>query len=220
MIKFIKPSVLALWLIPIDAELKPISIKEAEWAKKLPIKKERQFKHSRGYMREVLSELLNLPALEIPLNAPPGKPPLLPKGWGYVSLSHCFDCLLIGWSPKKIGVDLERIDRNFKVDKLIKRFLSKLEIENLLKLTKEEKRLKFIKQWVMKEAAIKWQRGSILEDFSQWKLFHNSSQAIHQSQGYKIDLYFISYKYWFIAIAFDKAIHKSKPIFCQQVLIT
>tara|TARA_B100000242_G_C42927926_1_gene430334 strand:+ start:221 stop:400 length:180 start_codon:yes stop_codon:yes gene_type:complete len=37
--KFIKPRFLALWLILIDAELKPISIKEAEKAKNLPLKK-------------------------------------------------------------------------------------------------------------------------------------------------------------------------------------
>ena len=215
--KFIKPRVLALWLIAMDAELKPISNKEAEWAKNLPLKRALQFKHSRGYLREVLSELLNLPALEIPLNAPPGKPPELPPGWGFVSLSHCYDCLFIGWSQKKIGVDLERTDRDFKVDKLINRFFDKLEIKNLLKLTQKEKRLKVLKQWVIKEAAIKWQRGSILEDFSRWKLSQDSSQAIHQSKGYKIDLYFVSYKYWFLAIVLDKGKLNSYPIFCQNI---
>tara|TARA_Y100001968_G_scaffold328607_1_gene376124 strand:+ start:3037 stop:3690 length:654 start_codon:yes stop_codon:yes gene_type:complete len=215
--KLITPSVLALWLVPIAADLKPISFKESEWAKNLPVKRVRQFKHSRGYVREALSELFNFPALEIPLDAPPGKPPELPDGWGFVSFSHCLDCLLIGWSPKRIGVDLERLDRDFEVDKLTNRLFSKLEIKKLFKLTKQEKMHEFLKQWVIKEAAIKWQRGSILKDFSEWDTSQNSNKAIHKSLGYITDFYFLSYEYWFIAIALEKGSHNTQPILCQKV---
>tara|TARA_Y100001970_G_scaffold291386_1_gene428343 strand:+ start:4336 stop:4992 length:657 start_codon:yes stop_codon:yes gene_type:complete len=214
MIDFVKPSVLALWLISMNEDLKPISIEEKEWAKNLSLNKARQFKYTRGYVREFLSDLFNLPALDIPLDAPPGKPPELPDGWGSISISHCDDCLLIAWSHKRIGVDLERVDRNFKVNKLVKRYFSKGEIKKINNLTNEEKRFEVLKQWVLKEAAVKWQRGSILNDFSKWDLIMNSNQAIHKSLGLTIDFYFLKYKSWIIAVSSDKGHNKIKPIFC------
>ena len=218
MIEFVKPSVLALWLISMESDLRPISVNETQWAENLPFRKARQFKHSRGYIRESLSELFNIPALEIPLNAPPGEPPKLPTGWGNISLSHCYDCLFIGWSPERIGVDIERSDRDFKVDQLIKRFFSRLETKKLMHLSKEERKFEVLKQWVIKEAAIKWQRGSIIRDFSKWKFYPNSNQVIHQSMGDEADLCFLSYHYWLMGVALEKDTHNSKPIFCQKVI--
>ena len=53
--------------------------------------------------------MTGLDPLKIPLKADPGKPPLLEKGWGHISMSHCSDALLVGWSLEKIGVDLETL---------------------------------------------------------------------------------------------------------------
>ena len=72
--------------------------------------------------------------LDIPLKADPGKPPFLAAGWGHISMSHCSDALLIGWSSAKIGVDIERKDRQLQAHKLSKRFFTQsenCEIENL-----------------------------------------------------------------------------------------
>tara|TARA_B100000965_G_scaffold178495_1_gene148973 strand:- start:1963 stop:2622 length:660 start_codon:yes stop_codon:yes gene_type:complete len=216
---FANPGVLALWLISMDEDFKPISIEEEEWARNLSVNRSRQFKYSRGYVREFLSDLFNLPALEIPLNAPPGKPPELPEGWGNISISHCDDCLLIGWSPKKIGVDIERVDRDLKVDQLLKRYFSTLEIKKFNNLTEEEKRFEVLKQWVIKEAAIKWQRGSIFQDFSKWDLFMNSKQAIHKSLGFITEFYLLKYHRWFLAVSLEKNHHKIKPIFCVKSIL-
>ena len=38
------------------------------------------------------------PAEEVPLQSPPGEPPTLADGWGYISLSHCVDACLLAWS--------------------------------------------------------------------------------------------------------------------------
>ena len=48
--------------------------------------------------------MTGLEPLEIPLKADPGKPPLLTEELGHISMSHCSDALLIGWSSTKIGV--------------------------------------------------------------------------------------------------------------------
>ena len=84
-----KPRLLALWFIPNQAPLKPINAVETSWAANLAPKRSIQFHHSRGYVRETLSNIWKIPSLSVPLMAPPGKAPKLPKGWGYIlSLIH------------------------------------------------------------------------------------------------------------------------------------
>ena len=112
----------AFWLIPKSASMKPISDEEMLWRKTLSNHRSMEYEHSRGYLRETLSKIWDMPPLGIPLNAPPGKPPILPSGMGFVSISHCIDCLLIGWSIEKIGVDLERADRSFNAPKIMFNF--------------------------------------------------------------------------------------------------
>ena len=73
-------------------------------------------------MRHLIAELLQISAAELPLQAPPGQAPELTDGWGFVSLSHCPDALLVAWSPWRIGVDLERADRRIPADALVRRF--------------------------------------------------------------------------------------------------
>ena len=196
------------------APIKPITIKEQEWAVKLPATRSREFQLSRGYVREALSELWETPSLEIPLHAPPGAPPELPKGWGNVSFSHCCDGLFIGWSPRRIGVDLERADRLFNPEKLTKRYFSQEEIKDLKNLHKEDLRAAVLNKWVIKEAAIKWQKGSLASNISQWNFCPKTNVVIHQSLGHKIGLYNIHYDCWYIAIAYDHNFHKNPPIFC------
>ena len=57
---------LALWFVPINSSLKPISEKELNWKIKLSKNRFFQFHHSRGYVREALSNLWGIEALEIP----------------------------------------------------------------------------------------------------------------------------------------------------------
>ena len=74
-----------------------------------------------------MSNMTGLEPLDIPIKADPGEPPLLAKGLGYISMSHCSDALLIGWSSAKIGVDIERKDRQLQAHKLSKRFFTQYE---------------------------------------------------------------------------------------------
>ena len=155
-----------------------------------------------------------MPALEIPLFSPPSKAPDLPNGWGNISFSHCFDGLLVGWSPNKIGVDIERADRLFNAEKITNRYFSKQENNSLSNLNQEELRSAVLEKWVIKEAAIKWQRGSLAVNLSQWKFCKSSNLAVHESLGYKTGMYRLQYKFWYIAIAYDEKLHKEMPIIC------
>ena len=125
-------SVLGLWLFLIPSKLLPISSeerkkKEKKWVKKLTPEKGFIYHLSRGCLRNIMSNLTGIDPLGIPLEADPGKPPLIAKGWCHVSMSHCSDVLLIGWSSAKIGVDLERKDRQVQAHKLSKRFFNQSE---------------------------------------------------------------------------------------------
>ena len=84
-----------------------VSYQERACAAGLTASRAQQFLASRGWMRSCLSSLHAVDPLEVPLTAPPGAPPQLPDAWGYVSLSHCADACLLGWSQQPIGVDLE-----------------------------------------------------------------------------------------------------------------
>ncbi len=197
--------------------MKPISQEEAKHAIQLSPKRSKQYLHTRGYVREALSELWNVPALDIPLNAPPGKPPTLAKGWGHISFSHCCDGLLIGWSPKNIGVDIERADRVFKAEKVSKRYFSEKETKALATLSGEKLRTSVLKQWVAKEAAIKWQQGSLSMDLEQWYFNESSNLAIHQTLGYTIGINSFHYHSWHIAIAFNSKFHTNSIILCDEL---
>ncbi len=197
-----------------QAPLKPITNTEKKWALKLPPKRSHEYQHSRGYVRQSLSELWEIPALNIPLNAPPGKSPELIKGWGYISISHCCDALLIGWSPQRIGVDLERVDRMFNPEKLVKRYFSKQEVKELNDLNSEDLRCAALQNWVSKEAAIKWQRKSLATNISKWNFSKDSNLMVHQSLGYKIGLHRVQLNSWYMAVAYDQKIHLHTPLIC------
>ena len=152
--------------------------------------------------------------LEVPLKSDPGKPPLLAKGWGHISMSHCSNAQLIGWFSERIGVDIERKDRNFQANKLSKRFFTQyenIEIENLsLNQYKEQ----ILNKWVVKEAAIKWHHGKISKDISEWTWENNSSYAYNKKLGFEVKVYNQNYKKWTYAIVLNRDSAINKPIIC------
>ena len=152
--------------------------------------------------------------LQIPLKADPGEPPLLEEGWGHISMSHCCDALLIGWSSAKIGVDIERKDRQFQPYKLSKRFFTQYENCEIENLTPSEARELVLKRWVIKEAAVKWQRATIATNLNQWIWKNKSSFAHHKKLGHKVKVYEQNHGKWTYAIAIDEDSITRKPIIC------
>ena len=192
---------LQLWLLPMDDSRKPITFKEEAIANNLSPIRGSEYRISRGIIREALSDLFGVPPLDIPLDAPQGEPPLLGEGWGKINFSHCGDALLIGWSDQNIGVDIERIDRKFDAKSIAKRFYSQEERDMLRGLDKDEFRLNALKLWVSKESAIKWQKGSIAMDLSNWMITKDFTKAVHKKLEIELRIYYRVYKSWIIGVA-------------------
>ena len=205
---------IALWFVPRSSSLKPISKNELEWKKKLPKNRSEEFHHSRGYVREALSLIFDIPKLKIPLIAPPSLPPLLPSGMGIVSFSHCLDGLFIGWSSNNIGVDIERFDRNSNPERIINNYFSYKERKIITSLENETKVSRFLSYWVRKEAALKFFKGNIFKDLSNLEYLEGSNQILYKSKGIKINSYLIKYEKWFISIASNDKFEDKFPIIC------
>ena len=91
------------------------TVEEIKTAKNLTSSRSKIFLETRAYLRQSLSTLFDLDPLEIPINANPGEPPILPSGMGNISLSHCKDAIAIVWHKNKIGIDIERTDRDLSL---------------------------------------------------------------------------------------------------------
>ena len=161
-----------------------------------------------------MSSMTGLEPLDIPLKADPGEPPSLAEGFGHISMSHCSNALLIGWSSAKIGVDIERKDRQFQAHKLSKRFFNQNEICEIENLTPIQAKEIVLKKWVVKEAAIKWQSGKIANNINQWSWGNKSSFAYHKKLGHKVKVYEQNHDQWTYEIALDEDSATSEPIIC------
>ena len=207
-------SVLGLWLFLMPSKLLPISSEEKKWVQKLKPRRGLIYHFSRGCLRHVMSNMTCLDPLDIPLKADPGKPPLLAEGWGHISMSHCSGALLIGWASTKIGVDIERKDRQFQAYKLSKRFFTEYENCEIKNLTPSKAKELVLKRWVIKEAAIKWQSAKIATHINQWIWENKSSFAYHKKLGHKVKVYEQNHDQWTYAIALDGNSATSNPILC------
>ena len=207
-------SVLGLWLFLMPSKLLPISSDEKKWVQKLTQKRGVNYHFSRGCIRHVMSNVTGLEPLDIPLKADPGKPPSLAEGLGHISISHCSDALLIGWFSEKIGVDIERKDRQFQAQKLSKRFFTQYENCEIEHLTPIQAKELVLKRWVVKEAAIKWQSGKIATNINQWSWTNKSQFAYNEELGYKLKVYEQSHDQWIFAIALENDLITRMPIVC------
>ncbi len=161
-----------------------------------------------------LSELFNLAPIDIPMHAPPGEAPKLAKGWGHISISHCNNALLIGWSLNKLGIDIENANRSLQLEPLANRFLSRKENHDVKTSSENTFYKNILSRWVIKEAAIKWQRGNLFKDLREWEIDKNCKYAYHKSLGIKVNIQLIDYHSWLIAIASNKEINLEQAILC------
>ena len=152
-------------------------------------------------MRSCLSTLHAVEPLEVPLTAPPGAPPQLPDAWGYVSLSHCADACLLGWSQQPIGVDLERADRKLHAAAaLVRRFFTEFEQGELMELEGDHLRQQVLDRWLLKEAAIKWQQGSLAQDLGFWEVSSNLRTAVHHDLNLRVAAQLLSQGEWRLGV--------------------
>ena len=189
-----------MWLGPASATDPCVSDQEQAWACNLSQTRQRRFLGSRSWMRSCLSDLWGVPAQDIPLNAPPGKPPVLHSGWGFVSLSHSKGSALMAWSSAPVGVDLERLDRPFASEALMSRYYAASEQRRLRGLPHQAFHQAVLKYWLIKEAAIKWQRGSLAQDLSHWVVAADELSASHRGRGLQIAVHCRQLGPWGLAI--------------------
>ena len=199
-----------IWFYEIKGVQDVATLKEIEIANKLSKQRANIFLESRSYIRKSLANLFNLNPLEIPVIANPGEPPELPNGMGNISFSHCNDAIIVAWHEKKIGIDIERIDRNFNYENLAKKYFLKSNKYNSSKLSKTM----ILNQWCAIEAAIKWDHGKLAEDIKQWQYFLDTKELIHKKKNLQLKFSQISFHNWTISLAFKDSAYLNPNIIC------
>tara|TARA_S200000501_G_C20778060_1_gene723668 strand:+ start:18 stop:674 length:657 start_codon:yes stop_codon:yes gene_type:complete len=199
-----------IWFHEIKGVQDVATLKELEIADKLSKQRANIFLESRAYIRKSLGTLFNLNPLEIPLIANPGEPPKLPKGMGYLSFSHCKDAFILVWHAKKIGIDIERIDRDFNYAKLAKKYFFKSNrSNNKSQLNKKS----ILNQWCAIEAAVKWAHGKLAEDIKEWQYLEQEKMIFHKKNKVNLNLTQINFYKWTISLAY-----KERPCFMPNIL--
>ena len=158
------------------------------------------FLESRGYIRKSLANLFNLNPLDIPIEANPGKAPKLPKGMGQVSISHCNDALIIIWHIEKVGIDIERSDRDFKYKDIAKKYCFNFD---QLKKGNINNKNEVLRQWSAIEAAIKLDKGTLSKDLKEWKYLRNKNTLFHKKKNLKLYINQLNFYQWTISIAYE-----------------
>ena len=152
--------------------------------------------------------------LEIPIYAPPGERPFLKNNLGYLSISHCKDALLIGWSKQNLGIDIERIDREFPAKILLEKFFTEKEKLILKKIKNDQLRLKVLELWTIKEAALKVNFQNIHSGMKSWEYSFEQKEVIHIIKGDKLKVINFELSEWKIAIATENQINKKDSFIC------
>ncbi|MDC3159719.1 4-phosphopantetheinyl transferase [Prochlorococcus sp. AH-716-G10] len=192
------------------------TLKELEIANKLSRSRANIFLESRAYTRQCLGNLFNLNPLEVPLIANPGEPPELPKGMGYCSFSHCNDAIILVWHENKIGIDIERIDRDFNYAKLAKKYFFKSNSSNT---RSESYKNTILNQWCAVEAAIKWDHGKLAEDIKEWQYYENDKILFHKKKKLKLKFTQINLYKWTISLAYKDTSRSIPNIICSSKMI-
>ena len=200
-----------IWFYEIKGVQDVATVKELETAKTLSACRARIFLETRAYIRQSLATIFDLDPLDIPLNANPGEPPKLPIEMGHISLSHCKDAIVIVWHKRKIGIDIERRDRNFNYKQLAnKYFLNTSNLNNRNQFTKTM----ILNQWCAVEAAIKWDHGKLAKDIKHWQYFQTNKELIHKKKNLHLNLAQINFHNWTIALAYKENNSLNPKIIC------
>jgi len=201
-----------IWLYKMGNVTHVASPKEINIALNFSPSRAKVFLESRFYIRDALSKLFDLNPLEIPLRANPGEAPTLPKGMGYVSMSHCHDACIICWNKERIGIDIECSDRNFNYKALAQKYFYQNTINNS-KLSKYDT----LKLWSAIEAAIKWDRGKLSKDIRYWKYKNYKKNIFHIKKKLTVNLNQFSFLKWTISIASQDDLYSSINIICNNI---
>ena len=200
-----------IWFYEIKGVQDVATVEEIKTAKNLTSSRSKIFLETRAYLRQSLATLFDLNPLDIPINAVPGKPPSLPSGMGNISLSHCKDAITIVWHKSKIGIDIERKDRDFNYLKFAEKYFFHTNKSNHNNyLTKNM----ILNQWCAVEAAIKWDHGTLAKDINHSQFFEKPKKLIHKHKNIHLNYSLINFHHWTIALAYEKKTALNPEIIC------
>ena len=196
----LKEKDIQLWIVHKNPKLMPVTNDEKRFASKLSFSRSNEYLFTRGCLRKILSEKFRIPPLDIPLEAPPGMPPIIDNNLGYISISHCKNALFLGWCKEKIGIDIEQRNRLIPAKKIYQRFYTEREKSELLSLASEKLRLKTLRFWILKEASIKWEYGSLLSGLSDWEVSHNLKESFNKTKNITLNSYCLDFASWCLGV--------------------
>lgn len=156
---------IALWCVPLaatDGELARIAawLAPDERARAARFGREslrRRYIVGRALLRNLLGRTLSLAPDAVPIvRGPRGRPQLDGISGVDFNVSHTRDLALIGIAHgPRIGVDIERADREVNADGLARKVLAPDERATLAALPGDERRARFLRYWTCKEAMSK-----------------------------------------------------------------
>ena len=117
----------------------------------------RRYIIGRASLRWALGGTLDVPPAAVPIvRGDRGRPKLDGIDGIDFNISHTDDAALIGIAHcVRIGVDIERVDRDVNADGLARKFLTPAEQATLAPLSADERRVRFLRYWTCKEAMSK-----------------------------------------------------------------
>jgi 4'-phosphopantetheinyl transferase len=117
----------------------------------------RRYVLGRALLRWTLGNALSLPPSAVPIvRGVRGRPQLATDVGIDFNVSHTEGVALIGIARAgRIGVDVERADRDVRADGLARKFLTAAEQATLVPLPEAERRARFLRYWTCKEAMSK-----------------------------------------------------------------
>jgi phosphopantetheinyl transferase len=132
---------------------------------------------------------------------------------GHCSLSHCDDAIILVWHEKKVGIDIERLDRDFNYTKLAKKYFFKSTIHNN---KSELYKHSILNQWCAIEAAIKWDHGKLAKDIKEWQYSENDKILFHKKKKLKLQFKQFNLYKWTISVASKDTSYFIPSIICSS----
>lgn len=115
----------------------------------------------RGTLRLLLSRVLGVPPLDVPIvRGRRGRPQVQGAAGIDFNVSHTRDLAVYAIATeiapgRRVGIDVEHVERTPDVDRLSRRVLTEMERTRLATLEGDERRVTFLATWTCKEAMSK-----------------------------------------------------------------
>jgi 4'-phosphopantetheinyl transferase len=148
----------------------------------------RRYIVGRALLRKLLGSAVDLAPGAVPIvRGARGRPRLDGIQGIDFNVSHTQDMSLVGISRgPRIGVDIERADRDVNADGLSRKFLSEQERAALEPLTADERRLRFLRYWTCKEAMSKATGDGIAAPFRRMEVaLGEAIELVHGPSPYE-----------------------------------